>query len=352
MIEVRNLTKRYGKHLAVDDLTFTVEEGKIYGFLGPNGAGKSTTMNILTGCLAATSGEAVINGFDIFEEPKEAKQCIGYLPEIPPVYAGRTVREYLQFVAEAKKVPKAEIESEIQRTMALTGIEVYEDRLIRHMSKGYRQRVGIAEALIGDPKVIILDEPTVGLDPQQIVEIRELIASLKGDHTVILSSHILSEVQSVCEKVIIINHGRIIALDTPENLEKRYSRANVEAVLECDEETARDLLSEKLTGIAELQVKPSDDGAFVSLDSYGASDKELLHALFFAASGAGIPILKLESKRLSLEEVFLKLTQEERAEESKEESGTPEEDKTGTVTEPEVPETETAAEKTEKEGES
>ena len=310
MIEVRNLTKKYGNHLAVEDLSFTVEAGMIYGFLGPNGAGKSTTMNILTGCLAATSGEALINGFDILEEPREAKKCIGYLPEQPPLYLGRTVREYLRFVAEAKGVEKAKAADEIARVMAATGIEAYENRLIRHMSKGYRQRVGIAEALIGDPEVIILDEPTVGLDPQQIVEIRELIASLKGDHTVILSSHILSEVQSVCEKVIIINHGRIVALDTPENLEKLFRRSLVvEAELDDPGERAEEILREKMDGLADVTVEGKGEECRVLLNSTGAHEKELKRTLFFAAAEAGIPILSLNVQHANLEEVFLELTQ-------------------------------------------
>ena len=316
VIEVKHLTKRYGKHLAVDDLSFSVEEGEIYGFLGPNGAGKSTTMNILTGCLAATSGEATINGFDIFEEPKEAKKCIGYLPEIPPVYGSRTVREYLQFVAEAKKVPAENIESEIQRTMGLTGTKEYENRLIRHLSKGYRQRVGIAEALIGDPKVIILDEPTVGLDPQQIVEIRELIASLKGGHTVILSSHILSEVQSVCEKVIIIDHGRIVALDTPENLEKTFRQStSIHAVLECETERAREFVEAHFSGLPlkGIDVGTSESGSLLKFTLGDVDEKELARSLFFAAADERIAILSMETKRLSLEEVFLKLTGEKTA---------------------------------------
>lgn len=316
MIEVRHLTKRYGTHPAVEDLSFTVEKGKIYGFLGPNGAGKSTTMNILTGCLAATSGEVRINGFDIFEEPKEAKKCIGYLPEQPPVYPGRTVREYLRFVAEAKGVKKGDIDPEIRRVMEATGIEDYENRLIRHMSKGYRQRVGIAEALIGDPEVIVLDEPTVGLDPQQIVEIRSLIASLKEDHTVILSSHILSEVQSVCEKVIIINRGRIVALDTPENLEKIFVQATtVDAFLECDPATAEGLIRTEFSDLAEIGVEEEDGGSRVKLVSKGLPEKELLRRVFLTAAGAGIPILRLIAKRANLEDVFLELTQGESTDE-------------------------------------
>lgn len=212
MVLVSHLTKRYGGHTAVDDLSFTVEEGQIYGFLGPNGAGKSTTMNIMTGCLAATSGQVTIGGYDIFEEAAQAKRLMGYLPEQPPLYLDRTPREYLTFVAQAKSVPAGELTMQIDRVMAETGISHVAGRLIKNLSKGYRQRVGIAQALLGDPKVIILDEPTVGLDPKQMVEIRSLIQALGKEHTVILSSHILSEVQAVCQKILIISSGKLVAI--------------------------------------------------------------------------------------------------------------------------------------------
>ena len=219
MIEVSHLTKRYGRHCAVDDISFTVQDGGIYGLLGPNGAGKSTTMNVITGYLSPTSGTVRIDGHDIVEEPQEAKACIGYLPEQPPLYTDMTVAEYLQFVAELKGVKrKSEREAEIERAMGRTGLEDVMDRLIRNLSKGYRQRVGIAATLLGNPKVIILDEPTVGLDPAQMIEIRSLIHDLGETHTVILSSHILSEVQAVCDRVLIIAHGKLIAQGTPEEL--------------------------------------------------------------------------------------------------------------------------------------
>ena len=225
MIEVSHLTKKYGDHTAVKDLSFTVQEGKIYGFLGPNGAGKSTTMNIITGCLAATDGDVTIGGYDIFEEPEKAKSLIGYLPEIPPLYTDRTPREYLRFVAEAKRIPKSEIPQQLAYVMETAKITDVADRLIRNLSKGYRQRVGIAQALLGDPEYIILDEPTVGLDPLQIIEIRDLIRSLGGKHTVILSSHILSEVQAVCEEVLVISDGTLVACDTIDHLRERFSGA-------------------------------------------------------------------------------------------------------------------------------
>lgn len=207
MIEVKDLVKRYSKNIAVDHLNFHVEKGQIYGFLGPNGAGKSTTMNMMTGYLAPTEGQILINGYDVAEEPGKARKCVGYLPELPPLYPDMTVREYLRFAAELKQLPKGERNTEILRVMEETRIEDMENRLIRHLSKGYKQRVGLAQALLGDPEVLILDEPMVGLDPKQIIEIRELIRSLGKKHTVILSSHILSEISSVCDQVLIISHG-------------------------------------------------------------------------------------------------------------------------------------------------
>ena len=242
MIEVKHLCKRYGEHVAVDDLSFTIENGHVYGFLGPNGAGKSTTMNILTGCLAATSGTVSIDGFDIFEDAAEAKSRIGYLPEIPPLYQDMTVREYLTFVAKAKGVGrktqtrasraevKAALHTQLAAAMAVTQIEDVADRLIKNLSKGYKQRVGIAQVLLGGPEIIILDEPTVGLDPKQIIEIRDLIRALGKEHTVILSSHILSEVRSICDRLLIIAGGKLVADDTPEHLEQRYAPMTFEEI--------------------------------------------------------------------------------------------------------------------------
>ena len=221
MIKVEHLTKCYGDFTAVDDLSFEIEEGHVYGFLGPNGAGKSTTMNIMTGCLSATKGHVQIDGYDIFEDAGEAKKRIGYLPEQPPLYMNETPEEYLRFVGEAKGLRGAELEQQIQEVIEQTKIDNVKKRCISALSKGYKQRVGIAQALLGNPKVIILDEPTVGLDPLQIIEIRDLIKQLGQTHTVILSSHILSEVQTICEKILIISKGKLIAFDRPENLEKK-----------------------------------------------------------------------------------------------------------------------------------
>ena len=220
MIEVKNLIKQYGTHLALDDLSFTVEDNEIFGFLGPNGAGKSTTMNIITGYLAPTSGTVSIDGHDIIEDPIGAKKLIGYLPELPPLYMEMTPREYLKFVAEAKGVKKADLNDEIGRVMEKTAITDVQNQLIKTLSKGYRQRVGMAEAIIGNPKVIIMDEPTVGLDPVQIIEFRDMIRELGRDHTVIISSHILAEISEICHKIMIIVKGRLVAIDTPENLAK------------------------------------------------------------------------------------------------------------------------------------
>ena len=222
MIEVIDLVKKYGNHMAVDHLNFTVEKGKIYGFLGPNGAGKSTTMNIMTGYLGATEGKVLIDGHDILEEPEVAKRSVGYLPEIPPLYTDMTVMEYLQFAAELKKIPKYEREEAIEQVIELAKLEDVEHRLIKNLSKGYKQRVGLAQAVLGMPEIIILDDPTVGLDPKQIIEIRELIRSLGKQHTVILSSHIIAEVREVCDYIMIISKGKLVASDTPENLEKLY----------------------------------------------------------------------------------------------------------------------------------
>ncbi len=230
MIEVKNLCKDYGARRAVSDLSFTIEPGHVYGFLGPNGAGKSTTMNILTGCLAATSGHVSIDGFDIFEDAKEAKSRIGYLPEQPPLYLDMTVIEYLKFVAAAKNVAKEKREEHLAAIIALTQLADVSGRLIKHLSKGYMQRVGLAQALAGDPEIIILDEPTVGLDPRQIIEIRQLIKELGKEHTVILSSHILSEVRSVCDRLLVIAKGKLVADDTPEALEEKYAPMSFEEI--------------------------------------------------------------------------------------------------------------------------
>ena len=312
MIEVSHLTKRYGGHTAVSDLSFTIEKGQIYGFLGPNGAGKSTTMNIMTGCLAASEGEVCIDGHDIFEEPQQAKRLIGYLPEQPPLYLDRTPREYLTFVGRAKGIKDKALPEQIGRVMEVTQITDVADRLIKHLSKGYRQRVGIAQALLGDPEVVILDEPTVGLDPKQIIEIRSLIQSLGQKHTVILSSHILSEVQAVCQTILIISKGHLVACDTPENLERLFSgSAAVDLTVEAGEAQTREILA-PLDHIRSVDVRPEGtDRCQVTLETDG--DEEVCRAVFFAFSRAGRAILRMTDAKASLEDIFIELTSGEAA---------------------------------------
>lgn len=318
MIEVNHLCKRYGNHTAVWDLSFHIEKGQIYGFLGPNGAGKSTTMNIMTGCLAATSGQVRIGGFDIFEEAQQAKKLIGYLPEQPPLYLDRTPREYLTFVARAKGIRESDIPNQLSHVMAVTQIQDVADRLIKNLSKGYKQRVGIAQAILGDPEVIILDEPTVGLDPRQITEIRELIQQLGKDHTVILSSHILSEVQAVCQTILIISKGKLVACDSPENLERLFAgTATVNLVAEAPEKNIRGILQD-ISGLVGIHTKPMDDGCCqVQVELEGHDDRKACRDLFFAFSRANCPILQMSVAKASLEDIFLELTQEEKKEPAK-----------------------------------
>ena len=367
MITVEHLTKRYGDFTAVDDISFTIGEGHIYGFLGPNGAGKSTTMNIMTGCLAATSGEVKIDGYDIFEQARQAKQCIGYLPEIPPLYTDETPREYLRFVAEAKGIAGKEIPGEVDRVIGEAGLTEMQERLIRNLSKGYRQRVGIAQALLGNPRYIILDEPTVGLDPLQIIEIRDLIRQLGQKHTVILSSHILSEVQAICESVLIIAHGKLVAFDTPQNLERRLAENNrLTITAECGEEQLRAILdgteavasytvdavpqpalpaapAETAPAAAEpaadgdaepaAEIPPEDGettlaapaelpGAALAAEpeapavcqatlTLAGDPAAACRAVFFAFAGAGCALLQMTPIKADLENIFIELTEDE-----------------------------------------
>lgn len=312
MIEVRHLTKRYGGHTAVSDLSFTIEKGVIYGFLGPNGAGKSTTMNILTGCLGATEGEVLVDGHSIMEEPMQAKKLIGYLPEQPPVYNDMTVEEYLRFVAHAKGIKRNERQQQVEEVMARTALTEMRHRLIRNLSKGYRQRVGIAQALLGKPEVIILDEPTVGLDPAQIIEIRELIRDLGRTHTIVLSSHILSEVQAVCDAIMIISHGRLVASDTPENLTTLFAgRATLSLETKAEEDVVRKVLS-----TIELPGEPTftrGEGGTQRVQLPLNNGKDIREAVFRAFAKADVPLLELMRQRASLEDVFLELTSDEAA---------------------------------------
>ncbi len=311
MIEVKHLTKRYGNHIAVKDLSFTIEKGVIYGFLGPNGAGKSTTMNIITGCLGATEGTVLVDGHSVVDEPIEAKKRIGYLPEQPPLYMDMTPKEYLRFVARAKGITGQEVPKQMRMVMSKTKIEDVQDRLIRNLSKGYRQRVGIAQALLGNPEVIILDEPTVGLDPAQMIEIRELIRELGKDHTLILSSHILSEVQAVCDAIMIISGGKLVASDTAENLTALFAgKSTVQLAAHTDEEAMRKVLDE-VEGISELAFSKEEDVTLCSVTAEG--DRDLREKLFMAFAEAKLPLLGLSRSKVSLEDVFLELTQNEEA---------------------------------------
>lgn len=309
MIKVEHLTKKYGEVLALDDLSFEIEEGQVYGFLGPNGAGKSTTMNIMTGCLSATAGSVTIGGHDVFEEPDAAKRLIGYLPEQPPLYMNETPLEYLRFVGEAKGLRGNELATQIDEVAEQAGTSDVMRRRIGDLSKGYRQRVGIAQALLGEPRVIILDEPTVGLDPIQIIEIRDLIRSLGQSHTVILSSHILSEVQAICDKILIIAHGRLVAFDTPAKLEERLA-ATGELSLTTD--VSLDAARQALAGVKTLaEVLPlvSTDG-FTHL-RLRASQEDLYataREVFFAFAERRLAILEMRLNKASLEDVFLELT--------------------------------------------
>ena len=308
MIEVRNLVKKYGNHLAVDHLDFKIESGRIYGFLGPNGAGKSTTMNIMTGYLGATEGEVLIDGHDILKEPEEAKRHIGYLPEQPPLYVDMTVREYLGFAAELKGIPKAKREEEITEIEKLVKVKDVEHRLIKNLSKGYRQRVGLAQAVLGFPEIIILDEPSVGLDPKQIIEIRELIRKLAKKHTVILSSHILAEVREVCDYILIISKGKLVASDTPENLEKMLDEHNsVEIETEASPAEVR-LILKNVPGIERIETRENGEGLTqaVITEKKGEDTRE---RVFTAFASAKTPLLTLKAAGMTLEDVFMELTQ-------------------------------------------
>lgn len=308
MIEVRNLVKKYGNHVAVNHLNFTVEKGKIYGFLGPNGAGKSTTMNMITGYIASTEGEVLIDGHNILEEPEVAKKKIGYLPEIPPLYQDMTVQEYLNFAAELKMIPKEKRKANIEEVMSTTKTIEVKNRLIKNLSKGYKQRVGLAQALLGYPEIIILDEPTVGLDPKQIIEIRDLIKGLGQKHTVILSSHILSEVSAVCDHVLIIDKGKLVASDTPENLGKLMSGANsLELTVKGQESEIRKAL-DMVENIEDVIYHDSLIQNACDFTIKLSGNQDMRENIFFALAEVKCPILKMQSSNMSLEEVFLKLT--------------------------------------------
>jgi ABC-2 type transport system ATP-binding protein len=308
LIEVKNLTKKYGNHVAVDNLSFSVEKGMIYGFLGPNGAGKSTTMNIMTGYIAATKGTVTINGYDILKEPEKAKKCIGYLPELPPVYPDMTVLEYLKFVAELKQVKKSERKEQIESVMEQTQIADVKNRLIRNLSKGYKQRVGLAQAIIGYPEVIILDEPTVGLDPKQIIEIRTLIKNLAQNHTIILSSHILSEVSAVCDHIMIISKGKLVASDTPDKLMELMKGEMVLELSVLGEEDKLKEILEGIEGIDSFEISAGKEDGEVNAQMHIALGNDIRKELFHCLATADMPIMQLRKDEKSLEDVFLELT--------------------------------------------
>ena len=308
MIEVTDLTKRYGDHLAVDHLSFKVEKGQIYGFLGPNGAGKSTTMNIITGYLAASGGTVTIDGHDVQQEPEEAKKCVGYLPEMPPLYLDMTVEEYLRFAAELKKVSRAERMGQVEQVMEMTRITDMRGRLIKNLSKGYRQRVGLAQALLGSPEVLILDEPSVGLDPKQIIEIRDLIRELGKNHTIILSSHILSEVSAVCDHVMIISHGRLVASDSPEGLQRLMSgTGELKLTVKGSFEVLREAV-DGMTGIQDLEQQSGAPEGCCNVRIRTEGDQDVREALFYLLAEKKLPILSMTLTEKSLEDIFLEGT--------------------------------------------
>ena len=307
MIEVKNVTKKYGKFVAIDNISFTINEGEIVGLLGPNGAGKSTTMNMLTGFIDQTEGEIIIDGYDMLKKPKKAKKEIGYMPEGVPPYTDLTVKEFVTYMAELKKVDKKTRKEKIQKIIEQTGLKDVEKKLIKNLSRGYKQRVSMAGALVGEPKILILDEPTVGLDPKQITEIRNLIKELGKTHTIILSSHILSEVSQVCSKVIIINKGKLVAIDTPENLENKVSNKNCIYITVEDPDDKMEEVKDKIKGIKSIElVEKNEDGT----KQYMIESKEnidLRKILFTELAKENITIFEMKKADSTLEDAFMKI---------------------------------------------
>ena len=312
MIQVENVTKRYGQRVAVDHLNFTVNRGEILGFLGPNGAGKSTTMNIITGYLSATEGSVKLDGHDILEEPQAVKRQIGYMPELPPLYFDMTVQDYMSFVCDIKGVARSRRKENMNRAMEMLKITDVRGRLIKNLSKGYKQRVGIAQSLIGTPPVLILDEPTIGLDPQQIIETRNLIRELGKEHTIILSSHILPEVQAVCSRVLIINKGKIVASDTPENLSRGLSHDNrLNVRVEGSEKEAL-AVARAVTFVQKAESLGSKEPGTVDLVIEAKREQDVRREVFLAFAKNNLPLLVIKSMDLTLEEIFLNLITEEK----------------------------------------
>ncbi|MBR6255451.1 MAG: ATP-binding cassette domain-containing protein [Clostridiales bacterium] len=316
MIEVKNLVKRYGNHLALDNVSFTIEKGEVIGFLGPNGAGKSTTMNIITGYLSSTEGEVRVDGVSVLDEPEKAKKMIGYLPEIPPLYTEMTVDEYLTFVCELKGVPASKRLETVTRIAKQTRISEVRKRLIRNLSKGYRQRVGIAQALVGDPEVLILDEPTVGLDPKQITEVRSLIKDLSENHTLIISSHILAEVQAVCSRVIIINRGRIVATDTPENLARNAIKSNkLELRIKGPKNDVLNGVS-AISGVRQAEIIRIREEGAVDVNVETEEGVDVREQIFDFCCENHYPIYMMKTTEANLEDIFLQITGEREAKRS------------------------------------
>lgn len=307
MIEVKNITKRYGKAVAVENISFTIEDGEIVGLLGPNGAGKSTTMNILTGFLEQTEGEVIIDGFDTLKKPKKAKKEIGYMPEGVPLYTDLTVKEFVTYMAEIKQVEKKSRKEKVEKIIEQTGLKDVEKKLIKNLSRGYKQRVSMAGALVGEPKILILDEPTVGLDPKQITEIRNLIKELGKTHTIILSSHILSEVSQICNKVIIINKGKIVAVDTPENLENKVNNNNCIYVMVEDTENKVEEIKDKIKGVKKIElVEENKDGTKQYLIE-AEKDIDIRKTIFSEFAKENITIFEMKKADTTLEDAFMKL---------------------------------------------
>ena len=307
MIEVKNITKRYGKAVAVENISFTIEDGEIVGLLGPNGAGKSTTMNILTGFLEQTEGEVIIDGFDTLKKPKKAKKEIGYMPEGVPLYTDLTVKEFVTYMAEIKQVDRKTRKEKVEKIIKQTGLKDVEKKLIKNLSRGYKQRVSMAGALVGEPKILILDEPTVGLDPKQITEIRNLIKELGKTHTVILSSHILSEVSQICNKVVIINKGKIVAVDTPENLENKVNNNNCIYVMVEDTENKVEEIKDKIKGVKKIElVEENKDGTKQYLIE-AEKDIDIRKTIFSEFAKENITIFEMKKADTTLEDAFMKL---------------------------------------------
>ena len=310
MIEVKNVTKKYGSFVAVDDISFTINDGEVVGFLGPNGAGKSTTMNMITGYIEQTEGNIIVDGFDTIKKSRKAKKEIGYMPEGVPLYTDLTVKEFVTYMAELRKVERKAKKEKVQKVLKETGLDQMQNKLIKNLSRGQKQRVSLAGTLVADPKILILDEPTVGLDPKQITEIRSLIKNLGKKHTVILSSHILSEVSQICDRVIIINKGKRVAIDTPENLEKKVSDNNVVYVTVEDKENKVENIKEKISGIKEIKLIKENEDKTKQYEITGENDVNLNKAIFGEFAKENITIVEMKKAEATLEDAFMKIIKE------------------------------------------